>query len=209
MRIALALAAVALALAAPAQAGWTTVTLAPVEDVGIPYWCSWGYDWDERCYRDDSTRLPVGGVDDKLWRSALRFALPPIPSDAVITGADLALWFDGTCVAPRRTLTRCPARRYELGAHPVYTERWRTERELIFGPLVAAVELDTLAAPGWVEWDLTELGEEWVEAGLANNGVLVKLADAQEGYGSSGPAFASSSFADPTKSPRLVVTYWR
>src|SRR3954467_10508447 len=39
---------------------------APIEDVGIPFLCDWGYDRDERCYRDDSARLPVGGVDDDV-----------------------------------------------------------------------------------------------------------------------------------------------
>jgi hypothetical protein len=34
---------------------------------------------DERCYTDDFGRLPVGAVDDKVWRSALTFALGQVP----------------------------------------------------------------------------------------------------------------------------------
>lgn len=66
--VALALLMAALAgLARPADAAVTTRT--PSDDVGISYWCEWGYDWDDSCYRDRGRRLPVGGVDDKVWRS--------------------------------------------------------------------------------------------------------------------------------------------
>ena len=57
------------------------------EDVSLPFWCDWGYDWDERCYRDFSSRLSVGGEDDKVWRAALRFPLAGIPSRAVVLSA--------------------------------------------------------------------------------------------------------------------------
>lgn len=65
--------AASLLLAASAPGAVTVRT--PVDDVGLPYWCDWGYDWDERCYRDAGDRLPIGGVDDKVWRSALRLSL--------------------------------------------------------------------------------------------------------------------------------------
>ena len=58
------------------------VTIGPVEDMSLPFWCDWGYDWEERCYRDDSDRLGVGGVDDKVWRAALHFSLDALPPQA-------------------------------------------------------------------------------------------------------------------------------
>src|SRR5712691_10860521 len=76
------------------------VTLQPVEDVSLPFRCDWGYDWDERCYRDDSERLSIGGDRDKVWRAALRFDLGALPPDATVVGGELRLYFDGTCVAP-------------------------------------------------------------------------------------------------------------
>jgi hypothetical protein len=52
-----------------------TVDLGPVEDVSFPFWCDWGYLWEERCYRLDGPRLGVGGGEpDKVWRSGLRFS---------------------------------------------------------------------------------------------------------------------------------------
>jgi hypothetical protein len=53
----------------PAPAAGGAFSRPPVEDVGIPFWCDWGY---ARCCRDDTARLSVGGVDDKVWRAALR-----------------------------------------------------------------------------------------------------------------------------------------
>src|SRR2546423_15053669 len=56
------------------------VSLPASKDVSLPFMCDWGYDWQERCYRDDFDRLEVGGVDDKVWRSALRFCFASIPA---------------------------------------------------------------------------------------------------------------------------------
>src|SRR2546421_8354662 len=93
----------ALALAGSAHAAdLRVVTLSPVEDVSMPFWCSWGYDWDERCYRDDFDRLGVGGVDDKVWRSGVHFSLAALPPQAMVVTAELSLWYDRTCVAPLR-----------------------------------------------------------------------------------------------------------
>src|SRR5947208_16689041 len=94
-----------------------TTTLAPVEDVSLPFFCDWGYDWDERCYRDDSTRLALGGGPGKVWRSALRFSLDVIPASAAVVTAELSLWYDGTCVGPRKTFRPCDGRAFSLEAH--------------------------------------------------------------------------------------------
>jgi hypothetical protein len=42
--------------------------IAPSADGSFPFWCDWGYDWDERCYSDFSHRLSIGGDVDKVWR---------------------------------------------------------------------------------------------------------------------------------------------
>ena len=64
----------------PGSASGGSFTHVPTEDLGLPFWCDWGYDWDERCYTDNAARLLLGGVDDKVWRAALRFSLmrPPL-----------------------------------------------------------------------------------------------------------------------------------
>jgi hypothetical protein len=199
---------VALALAGAARAAGPRITTFPVvDDMSLPFWCDWGYDWDERCYRDDSDRLGVGGVDDKVWRAALRFSLAALPPGALVVGADLALWYDGTCVAPRRTIRPCDGLGFELVARPIFTPRWLAEREVELGPEVARAVYEPLAPPGWLVWDLTDLVAAWETGELPNDGVLLQLADGEEDFGTSGPAFPSSSYPDAAVRPALTVWY--
>jgi hypothetical protein len=111
----------------PAAAG--SFARAPLEDVGFPFWCDWGYDWDERCYRDDIARLPVGGVADKVWRGAVRFSLDALPGGARVTSARLGLYFDGACVALRRKAGPCAKVEYTVDAHAVLSPSWTKDRE--------------------------------------------------------------------------------
>jgi hypothetical protein len=207
MRLAFAL-VLALALSGAARAAPVEeVTLPAVQDLSLPFWCDWGYDWDERCYWDDGDRLGVGGVGDKVWRAGLRFSLDALPPEAVVVAAELSLWYDGTCVARRQTTRLCDGAAFELNAHPIHTPDWQDEREVEFGSLIANAAVDPHMSPGWVVWDLTDLVTEWGSGALANDGVLIKLADAHEDFDASGPAFPSSSYSDPAPRPRLTVWY--
>src|SRR3954466_302594 len=120
--LAVVLAALACVGAARA-AEMSMTTLVPVEDVSLLFFCDWGYDWDERCYRDDSARLSLGGEPGKVWRSALRFPLGAVPPGATVVTAELSLSFDGTCIAGRKRLRRCDGRAFELEAHRILTAR--------------------------------------------------------------------------------------
>ena len=119
------LACAVLALAGAAHAAEIrSVALAPADDVSLPFWCDWGYDWAERCYRLEGARLGVGGGEpDKVWRSALRFSTSAIPPGATVVAAELLLWYDGTCVAPRRRSKPCDGRGFDFGLHPIFTPR--------------------------------------------------------------------------------------
>ena len=198
----------ALVFAAGAQASEVAV-LPPAEDVSLPFWCDWGYDWDERCYRLDDERLAVGGDEDKVWRSALRFSTAAIPPGATVTTAELSLWYDGTCLGPRKTRHACDGSGYGFAAHPIYTPRWFAEREVEIGPLVATAELPRLASPRRLEWDVTDLVAEWASGATPNNGVLLKLVDSQEDFDTSGPLFPSSAYPNVSLRPTLTVWFER
>jgi hypothetical protein len=198
----------ALVLAAGAQASDVELAvIAPAEDVSLPFWCDWGYDWDERCYREDGVRLGVGGESDKVWRSALRFSTAAIPPGATVGTAELSLWYDGTCLAPRKTSRPCDGRGYSFGLHPIFTPRWFAEREVEIGPQVGTAALGTLAPAQWLVWDVTDLVADWASGGLPNNGLLLKLVEGQEEYDSSGPLFPSSSYPNVSLRPKLTVWY--
>ena len=207
--IALSLVAlVATAGSARAESDATVYRTAPAADVSLPFWCDWGYDWDERCYRDSSDRLPVGGDDDKVWRAALRFPLSAIPQGSVVLSATLRLSFDRVCLGPRKTQRPCPARTYTIDVHPMFSRDWFREREVDFGPSVAQGSFWTGAAQR-LSWDVTDLVIEWVEYGAPNNGLLLKLADGEEDFLVSGPKLPSAEFANAALRPALEVTYFQ
>jgi hypothetical protein len=191
---------------ARAEGGATLSRTAPSADVSLPFWCDWGYDWDERCWRDFSDRLPIGGDVDKVWRSALRFPLSAIPPGSVVLSATLLLSFDGVCLGPRKTERTCPARSYTIDVHPIYSPDWLREREVDFGPLVAQGSF-WAGTPQRLSWDVTDLVIEWVEYGAPNDGLLLKLADGEEDFFVSGPKLPSVEFANAALRPALEVTY--
>ncbi len=184
------------------------VVSTPAEaDVGLPFWCDWSYDWEARCYRDDGPRLPIGGVDDKVWRAALRFPLGSVPSGAAISSAEVSIYHDGTCVAPRLVAVPCAAG-YVVDAHRILSPTWSREREPDFDERVVATAVVIAAGtPQWLTWDVTALVRAWHRSATPNNGLLLKLQDGDEVYGSSGPYGPSASFPDVALRPRLVVHY--
>lgn len=185
-----------------------TVSLPAAADLGLPFWCDWGYDWEERCYRDDGPRLPVGGADGKVWRSALRFPISRLPGGAEVLDARLELHHDGTCIAPRLGERPCGELGYVLDVHRILSKSWTSEREVDFDPRVldAAVVL-----AGWtpqrLSWNVTRLARAWHEKLARNDGLLVKLQGGDEDYGYGGPYLASTSHPSAEARPRLVVTY--
>ena len=183
------------------------VSIPPESDVGLPFWCDWSYDWESRCYRDDGPRLPIGGVDDKVWRAALRFSLASVPAGAAISSAELSLHHDGTCVAPRLTAVPC-ATGYVVDAHRILSPPWSREREPDVDERVVATDV-VLApdTPQWLGWDVTALVRAWQRGTAANNGLLLKLQDGDEAYSSSGPYVPSAASPHVSLRPRLVVRY--
>jgi len=183
------------------------VRLAAVQDVALPFWCEWGYDADELCYRDDGARLPIGGDDDKLWRAALRFSPSSLPPGSAVVRAVLSLHHDARCLGPRKTLRTCERRGYELTAHPILSPDWFDERELDFGPVLTSAELVSADQPERISFDLTDLVAEWIDGSRRNSGVLLKLSDDDEDFGVGGPSLPSSTFEQPALRPQLEIAY--
>ena len=183
-----------------------TVTLRPEQDVSFPFWCSWGYDWEERCWWDDGDRRPVGGDEDKVWRAGLRFSLASIPAGAEIFTAMLRVRHDAVCLGPRKTTRRCARREYAVDLHPIFTASWFSEREVEIGPAHSRADLSLATESQWLAWDVTDLVTAWA-SGEPNNGVLLKLGDEHEDFGVGGPAVPSATFANPAVRPALEVLY--
>ena len=203
------LAALAICVSSASADGSGLVRLGPTQDVSLPFWCDWGYDWNERCYRDDDVRLPVGGEDDKLWRAALRFSTSSVPQGSTVVRAVLSLYHDARCLGPRKTVPACDARAYALEAHPILSPDWFRERELDFGAAVSYAEIDSADQAQLLSFDLTALVAAWVDGRQRNSGVLLKLSEDHEDFGVSGPSLPSSTFAQTALRPQLEITYIR
>ena len=208
LAVIIAMLSLLLPAAAGARAGGAPVTVAlrPVQDLSVPFWCDWGYDWDERCYRDDSRRLPVGGDADKVWRAAIRFSLAGVPAGSEIVSATLRLRHDAVCLGPRKTTRPCTSRRYAIDLHPILSSSWFAEREVEFDGVYSRAVVWSATTAEWLTWEATDLVAAWA-AGEPNNGVLLKLVDEQEDFGVGGPALPSGEFADPAVRPVLEVVY--
>lgn len=100
--------------------------------------------------------LPVGGVDDKVWRSALRLSLSSVPLGAEVASVELPAYHDGVCVAPRRTSVACPARPYTPSAHQIFATDGgrREEPEIDESPIVESY-LEDAPSPQGLSWDVT------------------------------------------------------
>lgn len=184
------------------------VSIPAAADLGLPFWCEWGYDPEERCFRDDGPRLPVAGAEDKVWRSALRFSLTRVPAGADVVSARLLVHHDGTCVASRLAGVPCGELGYVLDAHRILSSSWLAEREVQLDPPV----LDTAVVfagwtPQWLSWDVTALVRAWHLKLISNNGLLLKLQDGDEAFGYGGPYLVASSHPTSSLRPRLVVSY--
>jgi hypothetical protein len=201
------LAALALCTSSASADGTAVVRLGPTQDVSLPFWCDWGYDWDERCYRDDGERLPVGGESDKLWRAALRFSPSSVPQGSTVVRAVLSLHHDARCLGPRKTVLACAARAYALEAHPILSSDWFSERELDFGPAVSSAEIDSADQAQRLSFDVTALVAAWVDGSRRNAGVLLKLSEDHEDFAVGGPSLPSSTFAQAALRPQLELAY--
>ena len=139
-RVLLCLAAIVLRRSARAAPGaLRSVSIAPSADVGLPFWCDWSYDWEARCFRDDGPRLPIGGVDDKVWRAAFASRSPSIPAGATVTAARAAGSTTTDCASrPRATARPCAAPGAVIDAHRILSSNWFSEREPDFDERVEA-----------------------------------------------------------------------
>jgi hypothetical protein len=193
--------------AAPLPPDALVARLGPVEDVSLPFGCDWSYDWDARCVRDDSARLPVGGDDGREWRAALRFSLASLPPGSGIQRGRLTLFHDGTCIGGWGRDAPCPRRAYTLEAHAILDPDWRHEREVAFDPVpVARAVLPDASRPAQLTFDVGDLVLAWMDDEIPVAGVLVSLAPG-EPWAAGGPKLVSSTFPVAALRPSLEVAY--
>jgi pimeloyl-ACP methyl ester carboxylesterase len=162
----------------------------------------------ERNFRDDPS-LPTG---EKQRRAAIiKFNMAPIPSDATIIAATLALRASGWSGSPVRIEAYCVTR-----ANVISEVTWQRASDAEPWGVPGCEDpvtdrrpqpesfVDISGVPEWFEWDVTDVVQGWVEGSLSNNGLLLRGASA---YSLNSVTFASSE-ATADHRPKLVVRYW-
>ena len=138
-------------------------------------------------------------------RSYIQFDLDAIPSGAVVTDAELGLYYINS-VGTGLSL---------IGAYEV-TSAWDDETMNWHGKPDSATnseDVNTMAEAitfDWEYWDIDDLVQGWIDGSIANHGVVIKSVDeTDEG---AYKAFYSSEWGTDavkrTECPKLTVTYY-
>jgi hypothetical protein len=136
-------------------------------------------------------------------RTFARFDLSSIPSSATVSEATLRLFYDGCDFGPDEV---------DVGIYKVkssWTEStlsWNTQPSFV-GIAEDVMSLACAGATGvYVEWDITDLVQDWVSGSASNRGVVVKAA-AEVGEGGRLLAEFVSREGATGERPQLVVSY--
>lgn len=161
------------------------------------------------CVAQAGERLLVGSDRKNFYRAALRFDFAAIPAGAVVTGATLSLFHDGTCIYG--TDPWCPGRDVTgnwIAANRM-TKQWSSSSR------TADLAYDTveLASPipnpgQWTKWDVTTAVRDWASAVQPNYGLLLKRKREDQSQNANGPAYPGSRYnIESTIRPKLEITY--
>lgn len=147
--------------------------------------------------------LYVGGeIAKKFYRTYLQFGLSTVPATAVVTEAEVGVFFEATSAA-------IPA---VMGAHKVLSSWDNDDVDWAHQPDWTATPESTVSVPAvqtqdFVYWDITDLVQGWVDGSIANRGVLLK--DTDENTVKAWKRFYSANEDIHTDwHPKLVVTYF-
>ena len=162
--------------------------------------------WAGELYPDQKSGslgwLSVGGGAGGQFRAYIQFDLSSIPSAAVVTEADLGLYYRFSTPGSLDSA---------IGVYKV-TSSWN-ESLLTWNnqPAVNATVQDTVTVPAsatndFVNWTIIGLVRDWLSNTVANNGVMLR--DTNESVYEGEKEFCSSGWTDSILHPKLVITYY-
>ena len=181
------------------EAEWTTVTIQPGPAEGKD---GFVYFADPAINKGSEIDIYAGAdAVNRLLRSYLQFDLSTISSTAAITSAELGLYYANTGIELNAS----------IGAYRVDTGWEEGVITWLAQPNSASTPVDVNAVPAvvtgdFVEWDITDLVQGWIDGSVANYGVLLR--DTDEATAETFKAFWSSDWGNPAERPRLVITYY-
>ncbi len=176
-----------------------TVTVQPSAAEGKD---AWVFDASPGVNFGDASTLEVGHDGGMKSRSYIRFELPALPATAVVTEAELGLWYLYTTSPAVTTINA-----YQVtGAWAENTITWDGQ-PAHSSAVQASTSLPDVEANDFVFWQLeAELVEGWIDGSIANHGVA--LIDDDEDTTGALKGFWSSEGSPPSMEPKLAITYY-
>jgi hypothetical protein len=152
-------------------------------------------------------------VEDSRQEILLRFDLSEIPRDAIITSAQMYLYF-----GERSAVDTITAAVYAVNRH--WVEYEATWGQAAVGQAWSAggangvpgdrrgepAAITLLTGLGWASWDITALVQEWVSGALPNEGVLIRGEAGVHPYVRY--SAYSREYVDAGKRPYLSISYF-
>jgi len=156
-------------------------------------------------------------VDSYLYRSLLQFDLSSIPRDAIVLNSQLGLYCyakynQGSQIGiSAHRITRSWVEGTGVGSNVPDGATWalydgRYAWQSYGGDIATTPEYTLTGIPvanSWYNWDITSLTQKWVNRTVANFGILLK----GESNADRGDFYSSDYSGEPSKRPKLVVTY--
>ncbi|MGC8828095.1 MAG: DNRLRE domain-containing protein, partial [Anaerolineae bacterium] len=152
-------------------------------------------------------------VEDSRQEMLLRFDLSGIPRDAVITSAQMHLYFGERSAVDTMNAWVYAVNRRWVESEATWGQASIGENWSVGGANgvpgdrrgePAAMTL--LTGLGWVSWDITSLVQEWVSGALPNEGVLIRGEAGVHPYVRY--SAYSREYADAGKRPYISVSYF-
>lgn len=140
----------------------------------------------------------------RIYRIYLQFDLSPLPINAVVLDAKLALQ---PYLFPVSILsTPMETGVYQIESH--WAEdmvTWDNQ------PSCSNLAKDIIEIPynpgiNFVYWNITDLFQGWHEGNITNNGMMIRVVDESKDYGYIG--FWSSDYGEVSKRPKLDIKYY-
>lgn len=153
-------------------------------------------------YGSDDSLFAGAAAADERYRSYLQFDLSTIPSTAVVTDADLGLYYYDTSVAIAMLIeVYNVTSSWDENAITWFDQRpWAEIPE-------ATVTMPADATYDFIYWAIDELVQGWIDGSITNNGVSLK--DDDESTVEARKGFYSSEYtAYSGRCPKLVITYY-
>jgi RHS repeat-associated protein len=200
--------------------GQARKTLRPDAVAGLDTYVTERTDSTDCVNRSSNDRLKVGTDAISIWRSLIRFYLADIVPDASISDVTLSLWHPQTTTLPLTVgVHRMTAHWLEgsgidtcTGDGATWYEadgglRWKVDGGDFAALPAASLLIPSGSQPGWSQWSLTSLAQQWNDGTHPNLGLLVKLSDESRVAGKSVDFYSSDFSVAPTLRPKLSVTY--